>query len=100
MLLTCLMQVVLIDGNSLIFQSYLLRQGSKGGQQAAEIFKQKLLEWAKAAWPHVDMDGAVVRVFANVKVLAEKCRKANIVPSTDVFGECLYLVHSQIILTV
>ncbi|KAF2161004.1 hypothetical protein M409DRAFT_70078 [Zasmidium cellare ATCC 36951] len=77
--------VALIDGNSLIFQSYLLKQGSKGGQQAASIFRQKLMEWASTAWPRVAMDGAVVRVFANVKVLAEKCRKANLVPSTDVF---------------
>lgn len=99
LLTNMLLQVVLIDGNSLIFQSYLLRQGSKGGQQAADIFKQKLSEWAKAAWPQVTMDGTVVRVFANVKVLAEKCRKANLVPSTDVFGECLQVVHPPTMLT-
>lgn len=79
---------MLIDGNSLIFQSYLLKQGSKGGQQAADIFKEKLMAWAASSWPDVTMHGAVVRVFANVKVLAEKCRKANLVPSTEIFGKC------------
>lgn len=94
------MQVVLIDGNSLIFQSNLLRQGSKGGQQAADIFKQKLMEWANTAWPQVTMDGTVVRVFANVKVLAEKCRKANLVPTTDVFGEWFIFIYPPTVLII
>lgn len=72
--------LVLIDGNDMIFHQNLLRQGEHGGQVAANAINNAVLDWARTNIPETpDEVKVVVRVYANVRSIANACVKAEII---------------------
>jgi hypothetical protein len=72
--------LVLIDGNGMIFQHNFLKQGELGGKTAANTVNNAIFEWARNNITEVPEETkVVVRVYANVKGIAEACAKAGIV---------------------
>ena len=66
----------------MIFNDNLLRQGESGGKQAASLLHGAVLAWAMEKV--LDCPGdvkIVVRVYANIKGLAEVCAKVGLVDS-------------------
>lgn len=80
--------LVLIDGDGMIFDNYLLRLGEEGGRQAANLLNKAVTEWMRA---HVNAYPAhcqiVTRIYANVKGLAETCTRAGIVSSPTIIED-------------
>ena len=74
--------LVLIDGDGMIFDKKFLKQGEAGGVQAATVLHKAVAEWAAANVIECPSDvKVVVRVYANVKCLADACTKAGLVDS-------------------
>jgi hypothetical protein len=72
--------LVLIDGNGMIFHQNLLNKGIEGGQIAANAINNAVLDWARTNVPETpDEVKAVVRVYANVRNIADGCAKAGII---------------------
>ncbi|CAK4030169.1 Hypothetical predicted protein [Lecanosticta acicola] len=75
--------LVLVDGDGMIFQNYLLRLGEYGGRQAADILKKRVSSWSRTA-NIPEASQIAVRIYANSKGLAQTCTKAGIVNSPEV----------------
>ncbi|CZT23612.1 uncharacterized protein RCC_09326 [Ramularia collo-cygni] len=80
--------LVLIDGDGMIFDNYLLRLGEDGGRQAANLITNAVDAWMPS---HVDGYPSncriVTRVYANVKGLADTCTRAGIVSSPTIIED-------------
>lgn len=64
----------------MIFNNNFLNQGEYGGKQAAAALHKVVLEWATTSILECPADTkVVVRVYANLKGLAEVCAKAGLV---------------------
>lgn len=64
----------------MIFHHNFLKQGEAGGQAAAITIETAVLAWAREHIPDTPSDTKiVVRLYANVRVVAEACAKAGIV---------------------
>ncbi|KAI9740005.1 MAG: hypothetical protein M1835_003166 [Candelina submexicana] len=77
--------LVLIDGDGMIFQDYLLQDGEPGGKDAAASLWTDVLKYVQSNLPDLPSDVKIVaRIYANTKGLAETCARAGIVsnPST------------------
>ncbi|KAK5167830.1 uncharacterized protein LTR77_007529 [Saxophila tyrrhenica] len=72
--------LVLIDGDGLFFSNLLLRQGAAGGKEAAALLSDAITEWATATVDDYPADSkVVVRVYANLRVVADTCAQAGFV---------------------
>ncbi|KAK6202016.1 hypothetical protein LQW54_009148 [Pestalotiopsis sp. IQ-011] len=65
--------LVLVDGNDLIFQDYLVKQGAEGGNKAAFALRQAV--YAKIRNP--DDTEIIAKVVANVSGLAKLLRRSD-----------------------
>jgi hypothetical protein len=64
----------------MIFHQNLLNKGLEGGQIAANAINNAVLDWARINVPETpDEVKAVVRVYANVRSIADACAKAGII---------------------
>lgn len=72
--------LVLIHGNDVIFNDNFLQSGLEGGKQAANLLHDQVTKWAVTAVTDLPPETKiVVRIYANVKLLAESCVFAGIV---------------------
>ncbi|KAI9716336.1 MAG: hypothetical protein M1812_005401 [Candelaria pacifica] len=72
--------LVLIDGDGMIFQDYLLQDGEQGGKDAAASLWTDVLSYVQLNLPDLPSDiNIVARIYANTKGLAETCARAGIV---------------------
>nr|POE85070.1 hypothetical protein CFP56_68639 [Quercus suber] len=64
----------LLDGNAFLFDHALLRAGRQGGERAATLLSDALLEWSQAHVSDFPVETKVaVRVYADLAGLAETC---------------------------
>lgn len=71
---------MLIDGDGMIFHENFLKQGEIGGKQAATLLHTAVYDWALAKIPECPEDvKIVVRVYANLKGLADVCVRSGLV---------------------
>lgn len=60
--------LVIIDGDGMIFDNYLLRLGEEGGRQAANLLTKAVAAWLRANVGDCPADCRIVtRIYANVK---------------------------------
>ena len=79
--------MVLIDGDGVIFNQELLRQGEPGGRKAARQLKEGVFR-ILAEHPYCSQDSQIIaRVYANVSGLATTLVKAGVLSSTAIFHE-------------
>ena len=72
----------------MIFKDNLLKQGEVGGRKAANALHNSVLEWATSNIMECPADSkVVVRVYANLRGLAEVCTKAGIVEHPSIVHE-------------
>ncbi|EMC98277.1 hypothetical protein BAUCODRAFT_419523 [Baudoinia panamericana UAMH 10762] len=75
--------LVLLDGDGMIFNANFLREGETGGEHAATVLHSTVQEWAAVSIVDCPSDvKVIVRVYANIKDLADVCTKASILTST------------------
>ncbi|KAI7017328.1 hypothetical protein KC355_g3723 [Hortaea werneckii] len=78
--------LVLIDGDGLVFNTDFLAQGEKGGKRAAAFLYQAIRTWALREIIEMPEDFRIaVKVYANMKSLAENSAKAGLVNNTAEF---------------
>lgn len=72
----------------MIFNETYLRNGEKGGRQAAQDLKDEVTKWVpdNVVEPPKEFK-VVVRVYLNLKGLADVCVRAGIVQTTTVFED-------------
>lgn len=71
----------------MVFQNYLLRLGELGGKQAADVLRKSISIWYRSTLELSENVQIAVRIYANVKGLAEVCRRANIVSSPEIIED-------------
>ncbi|KAK3701203.1 hypothetical protein LTR37_015582 [Vermiconidia calcicola] len=72
--------LVLIDGDGMIFNNAYLNQGEAGGKQGASILHNAITDWAIEKVVEYPTDSkVVVRIYANLRGLADTCTRAGIV---------------------
>ncbi|KAI6869113.1 hypothetical protein KC338_g3666 [Hortaea werneckii] len=72
--------LVLIDGDAILFNTDFLAHGENGGKRAAAFLYQAIRTWALREIIEMPDDFRIaVKVYANVKGLAETCTKAGLV---------------------
>ena len=77
--------LVLIDGDGMIFEDHLIKQGEVGGREAAGILWAAIRDLAHEMMPNLSSDVKIVtRIYANLKGLGDVCHRAGILdkPST------------------
>ncbi|OQO14696.1 hypothetical protein B0A48_00077 [Cryoendolithus antarcticus] len=80
--------LVLIDGDGMIFRESFLRDGEKGGRQAALILKDEVKKWFDRNIPDPPKDYKIVtRIYANVKGLADACVRAGLIDQASTFQD-------------
>ena len=73
---------MLIDGDGMVFNSTFLKQGENGGIQAAGLLHKAVQDWVSANVIECPTDvQVVVRIYANIRGLADTCYKAGLVDS-------------------
>lgn len=74
--------LVLVHGDEVIFNDSLLQSGFEGGKQAAHLLHDEVKKWAVVSVKDLPPDTKiVVRIYANLKLLAESCVFAGVVGS-------------------
>lgn len=72
----------------MIFNNLLLRDGEKGGRQAACLLRDAVKNWVSQFDPHVPNDyRIVVRMYANVRGLADVLVRAGIIDTPSRFED-------------
>ncbi|KAI9827352.1 MAG: hypothetical protein M1819_006995 [Sarea resinae] len=72
--------LVLIDGDGLIFDDDHLRNAEQGGKDAAGLLNNAVRDYLETNLPRLSSDvKIIVRIYANIKGLAETCFKAGLV---------------------
>ncbi|KAI9847009.1 MAG: hypothetical protein M1837_003365 [Sclerophora amabilis] len=80
--------LVLIDGDGMIFENSLLQSAERGGKDAAGLLQSAVKDYLHREFHDLPSDcKIVVRVYANVKGLAETCYKAGIVDKPSMVEE-------------
>ena len=77
--------MVLIDGDGMIFEDNLIKQGEIGGKEAAVALSGSVRDYVHMAVPGLSSDYKILtRIYANIKKLGEVCHRAGILskPST------------------
>ena len=77
--------LVLIDGDGMIFEDHLIKQGEVGGREAAGILWAAIRDLAHKTFPDLSSDVKIMtRIYANLKGLGDVCHRAGILdkPST------------------
>ena len=77
--------VVLLDGDGMIFDDYLIQKGEKGGKEAANLIWAAVNEFVSRQLPHLSSPKIVTRIYANVKGLSDALYKAGIIDSPSTF---------------
>jgi hypothetical protein len=77
--------VVLLDGDGMIFDDYLIQKGEKGGKEAANLIWAAVNEFVARQLPHLSSPKIVARVYANVKGLSDTLCKSGIIDNPGIF---------------
>jgi hypothetical protein len=77
--------VVLLDGDGMIFDDYLIQKGEKGGKEAANLIWAAVNEFVVRQLPHLSSPKIVTRVYANVKGLSDTLCKSGIIDNPGIF---------------
>jgi hypothetical protein len=87
--------LVLIDGNGTIFHQNFLKQGALGGQTAATTLENAVLNWARSAIADIPDDTKiVVRIYGNIRAIAETCAQHGMVDSPSRFEDFVRAFNS------
>ncbi|KIV93379.1 hypothetical protein PV10_04594 [Exophiala mesophila] len=70
---------VLIDGDATIFHKDLISKGEKGGKEAADAIHSAINYFCSQYLPHLDAPKVFVRIYANLKSLAENLSRLKII---------------------
>ena len=71
--------LVLIDGDGMIFDDYLMAKGETGGKEAAAALWAAIREYISQTVPELSPDYKIVtRIYANLKGLGEVCHRVGI----------------------
>lgn len=71
--------LVLIDGDGMIFEDHLIKQGEIGGKEAAAALWAGTRDYIHQTVPGLSPDFKIVaRIYANLKGLGETCHRAGI----------------------
>ncbi|MCJ1339697.1 hypothetical protein MMC09_004987 [Bachmanniomyces sp. S44760] len=74
--------LVLIDGDGMIFEEYLLIQGEAGGKEAADKLWNCVKDYVHQKLPDLPSDFRIVtRIYANLKGLGDVCSRSGILSS-------------------
>ncbi|KAK5711479.1 hypothetical protein LTR17_018415 [Elasticomyces elasticus] len=80
--------LVLVDGDGMIFNTAFLRAGETGGTKAAAVLHDAIRDWVATSVHDCPPDvKVIVRVYANIKGLADACTKAGVIASPNQFEE-------------
>lgn len=72
--------LLLIDGNGMVFNSAFLKAGRNGGEHAAAVLHNYVIQWTENNVIECPCDiKVVVHVYADIKSLAEVCFRAGLV---------------------
>jgi hypothetical protein len=77
--------VVLLDGDGMIFDDYLIQKGEKGGKEAANLIWAAVNEFVARQLPHLSSPKIVTRVYANVKGLSDTLCKSGVIDNPGIF---------------
>ncbi|KAL8716697.1 MAG: hypothetical protein Q9225_005995 [Loekoesia sp. 1 TL-2023] len=79
---------VLIDGDGMIFEDYMIRKGEIGGKEAAARLWNEIKDHVHEKLPEVPSECRIVtRIYANLKGLADVCCKSGIAERTNLIDE-------------
>jgi hypothetical protein len=71
--------LVLVDGDGMIFEDYLIKKGEVGGKEAAAALWAATRDYVHQTVPGLSPDYKIVaRIYANLKGLGEVCHRAAI----------------------
>ena len=79
--------MVLLDGDSMVFDDSLLQKGDQGGQEAAGYLWSAIREYINLNLPYLQSPKIVARVYTNAKGLADTCYKSGIVDKPSAFED-------------
>ena len=80
--------MVLIDGDGMIFEDNLIKQGELGGKEAAAALSSSVREYVHKAAPGLSSDYKILaRIYANIKGLGDVCHKAGILTKSSTIEE-------------
>ena len=80
--------LVLIDGDGMIFEDSLIREGELGGKEAAAVLWNGIKDHVHDTLPDIPSDCRIVtRIYANMKGLSETCWKAGLVDKPSLIEE-------------
>ena len=71
--------LVLLDGDGMVFDDKLIRQGEKGGKEAANRLWAAIRDHIAHTLPHLSSPNIMTRIYANVKALGEACNNSGII---------------------
>jgi hypothetical protein len=77
--------VVLLDGDGMIFDDYLIQKGEKGGKEAANLIWAAVNEFVARQLPHLSSPKIVTRVYANITGLSDTLCKSGIIDNPGIF---------------
>ncbi|KAF1815550.1 hypothetical protein P152DRAFT_479469 [Eremomyces bilateralis CBS 781.70] len=78
--------LVLLDGDGMIFHERFMREGEDGGRKAANELHNQIAEYVSETLPNFSTGGEariVCRLYANLSGLAETCRRAGLIATTQ-----------------
>lgn len=79
--------VALLDGDGMIFKDELLQQGEKGGKEAAGQLFSAINDFIKQNVPDLHAPKILVRIYANVRGLADVLHKTGIIERASLFED-------------
>ncbi|KAK2740130.1 hypothetical protein FQN57_006245 [Myotisia sp. PD_48] len=79
--------IALLDGDGMIFQDALIRNGEQGGKDAANQLWLSLRDYATRNFPNVQSPKIITRIYANVRGLADVCVKTGIIDHPSIFED-------------
>ena len=79
--------LVLIDGDGMIFEDELLKQGEQGGRQAADLLWNEIHSQLQNRTDLPSDAKIVSRIYANLRGLADACTKAGIIARPELVND-------------
>lgn len=70
---------MIIDGDNTIFTKDLISKGERGGKQAADTIYSAITNFCNRQLTHLEAPKILVRIYANIKSLAEDLTKSKII---------------------
>lgn len=80
--------LVLIDGDGMIFNDELVKNGESGGKEAAAMLWDAVKAYVQIELPHIPLDYKIMtRIYANLKGLGDACHKIGIIHHPSIIEE-------------